>query len=297
MAGDHIPVMLPEVIKYLTVKPGGKYIDCTLGGAGYTLEIAKKAGNKGRVLAMDMDETAIKNATKKIVKAGLSNITLVQENFKNIKKVAREYIGDQELFDGIVFDLGLSSFQLKDTGRGFSFQHGGPLDMAFGQQAERSTISIVNNYKIEELAVIFREFGEEKHAYRIAKAIVSFRKQKKIDNAKELADIIKSQYPPRFYYKIHPATKVFQALRIETNQEFENLKIALPDAKDLLRYKGRLVVVSFHSGEDRIVKRFFKGEEDLIPIIKKPLIPGQKEQELNPRSRSAKLRAAIKIKI
>ncbi|MFA7377397.1 MAG: 16S rRNA (cytosine(1402)-N(4))-methyltransferase RsmH [Patescibacteria group bacterium] len=295
MKYHHIPVMLSEVVKHLAVKPGGIYIDCTLGGAGYTLELAKRVGPKGRVLALDMDIAAISNAKEKIAKQAIENVILVQENFKNIAPVFHEYFKKEELVDGIVFDLGLSSFQLSDKKRSFSFQNDVPLDMAFGKKAEKQTVEIINNYKLLDLTEIFREYGEEKNAYKIARAIVLERKKRKIETTQDLVDIIVKQYPKRAYYKIHPATKVFQALRIETNQEFNNLKTALADISKILKFKGRIVVVSFHSGEDRIVKQFFKNNEEIMPIVKKPVVASENEVANNPRARSAKLRSGIKV--
>lgn len=295
MKYHHIPVMLSEVVKHLAVKPGGIYIDCTLGGAGYTLELAKRVGPKGRVLALDMDIAAICNAKEKIAKQAIENVILVQENFKNIAPVFHEYFKKEELVDGIVFDLGLSSFQLSDKKRSFSFQNDVPLDMAFGKKTEKQTVEIINNYKLLDLTEIFREYGEEKNAYKIAKAIVLERKKRKIETTQDLVDIIVKQYPKRAYYKIHPATKVFQALRIETNQEFNNLKTALADISKILKFKGRIVVVSFHSGEDRIVKQFFKNNEEIMPIVKKPVVASENEVASNPRARSAKLRSGIKV--
>ncbi|NCU39299.1 16S rRNA (cytosine(1402)-N(4))-methyltransferase RsmH [Candidatus Falkowbacteria bacterium] len=295
MKYHHIPVMLSEVVKHLAVKPGGIYIDCTLGGAGYTLELAKRVGPKGRVLALDMDIAAISNAKEKIAKQAIENVILVQENFKNIAPVFHEYFKKEELVDGIVFDLGLSSFQLSDKKRSFSFQNDVPLDMAFGKKAEKQTVEIINNYKLLDLTEIFREYGEEKNAYKIARAIVLERKKRKIETTQDLVDIIVKQYPKRAYYKIHPATKVFQALRIETNQEFNNLKTALADISKILKFKGRIVVVSFHSGEDRIVKQFFKNNEEIMPIVKKPVVASENEVASNPRARSAKLRSGIKV--
>ncbi|MDI3496353.1 MAG: rRNA (cytosine1402-N4)-methyltransferase [Patescibacteria group bacterium] len=295
MKYHHIPVMLPEVIKHLAVKPGGIYIDCTLGGAGYTLELAKRVGSGGKVLALDMDIAAIRNAQDKIAEQDLKNIILVQENFKNIVQVYYKYFKKEELADGVVFDLGLSSYQLADKERSFSFQHEGSLDMAFGKGTEKSTVEIVNNYSLLDLTRIFREYGEERNAYKIAKAIVLQRKKKKIEATQDLVDIIVKQYPKRAYYKIHPATKVFQALRIETNQEFNNLKTALAEISKILKFKGRVVVVSFHSGEDRIVKQFFKNNEEVMPIVKKPITASEEEVLNNPRARSAKLRFGIKV--
>lgn len=295
MKYEHIPVMLKEVIELLNVKPGGRYIDCTLGGAGYTLEIAKRVGKEGMVLALDMDTAAMDNASQKMIANKLSNIKLVQQNFKNIKEAAHKYMGKNPI-DGVVLDLGLSSYQLADKSRGFSFNQDAPLNMAMGAQAQKSTLEIVNSYSQRDLERIFRVYGEEKRAYRIASLIVKERDNQAITRTSQLAELALRAYPKRQYYKIHPATKIFQALRMETNEEIENLKAVLPSARDILKKRGRLVVVSFHSGEDRIVKNFLKTDDEMLAIHKKPLTPTKEETEVNPRSRSAKLRAGIKMK-
>jgi len=294
MEYEHQPVMLSEVLDFLAVKKGGRYIDCTLGGAGYTTELAKKVGPKGEILSLDLDENAIRNAQEKFSKEKIVNVKLVLDNFKNLTEIYRDNFTDEKGVDGIVLDLGLSSFQLSDVDRGFSFQKDGSLDMAFGKEVELSTKQIVNHYPLLELTRIFREYGEEKRAYYLAKAIVAARQQKPIKTTKDLVDIIISRTKKRFHYKIHPATKVFQALRMETNQELNNLKEVLPAASQLLKSGGRLIVVSFHSGEDRIVKLFFKNALDLEILTKKPLIASESEIANNPRSRSAKFRAAKK---
>lgn len=287
--------MLNEIIEYLKPKSGKKYIDCTLGGAGYTIAIAKYAGGKGSVVGIDLDELAIKNAELKIKEQKLENITLINDNFKNLKEAIVNKFGLEYRVDGIVFDLGLSSAQLDDEARGFSFKGERPLDMSFGPVNERSTEEIVNHYDLLELTRIFREYGEEKHAYQIAKAIVSERKVKRIKTTLDLVSIIEKAIPFRYRSKIHPATRIFQALRMETNEELNSLLEVLPDALDLLKPKGNLVIVSFHSGEDRIVKRFFKSRTDIKILTKRPLIPTEAETEENPRARSAKLRVAEKI--
>jgi len=294
MVYEHQPVMLKEVLDFLAVKKSGRYIDCTLGGAGYTSELARRAGEKGKVMSLDLDQNAIINAQKKLASENLNNVKLVLGNFKNLAKLYGDEYDDAKKVDGIVLDLGLSSFQLADSERGFSFQNDSPLDMSFGLKTELSTKHIVNHYPLLELTRIFREYGEEKRAYYLAKAIVEARRQKPIATTKELVEIIVSNSPKRFYTKINPATKVFQALRMETNQELENLSTVLPDAVELLKPGGRLVVVSFHSGEDRIVKQFFRKTPNLEILTKKPLIPEEEEVRNNPRSRSAKLRAAKK---
>lgn len=287
--------MLPEVLNFLNISPGGKYIDCTLGGAGYTLEIAKRIGEKGEIVSLDLDDKALENAQRLIKSSKLDNVFLKRSNFKNITAVAQAKWGEDTKVNGIVLDLGLSSFQLDDEKRGFSFKSEKSLNMAFGPDILSDTMSIVNQYSLTDLTKIFREYGEEKRAYYLAKAIVAVRQEKPIESALELAELIKSKVPVRFRGKIHPATKVFQALRMETNQELENLQIVLPAAADLLVSGGKLVVVSFHSGEDRIVKRFFRDNSFLQVLTKRPIIASDSEKDLNPRARSAKLRAAEKI--
>lgn len=294
MIYQHLPVMLAEVLKYLNPQAGQKYIDCTLGGAGYTVALAKSVGAKGRVLGIDLDELAIKNAQTIISEQKLENITLVNDNFKNLKTIIGENFSATDKFDGIVFDLGLSSAQLDDETRGFSFKGERPLDMSFGPVNQKSTEAIVNQYPLLELTRIFRDYGEEKRAYQIAKTIVEARRTRKIKTTADLLSVIEKAIPFRFRSRIHPATKVFQALRMETNEELMSLSEVLPVALSLLKPHGRLVVVSFHSGEDRIVKRFLKGEVGIKILTKRPLVPVSPEIEDNPRARSAKLRVAEK---
>jgi len=291
MTYQHVPVMLKEVLEHLQVKPGKKYIDCTLGGAGYTTAIAEK---KGKVLAIDLDDLALNNARKIIEDRKLKNVILVKDNFKNLREIVVGEFPAGTKFSGIVLDLGLSSAQLDDIERGFSFKGSRPLDMTFGP-SDNSTEEIVNSYPLLELTRIFREYGEERRAYPIAKAIVQGRKKKRIKTTTDLVQIVEECVPKRFHQRIHPATKIFQALRMETNTELDSLSQVLPSASDLLEKGGRLVVVSFHSGEDRIVKRYFKSDEGLEILTKRPLIAGEEEVRVNSRSRSAKLRAAQKV--
>lgn len=307
----HIPVMLSEVLEYLDPKPGESFIDCTLGGGGYTRAIAEKVGESGLVLAIDEDELAINNFKNKY--GALKNVILAQDNFRNLAKITQQYAKNHGKFRGIALDLGLSSAQLEDRQRGFSFQSQGNLDMGFGQKraGAETTEFILNNWEERELARIFREYGEEKFARKIAEKIVLARNKKRIATTQELVEIIKQAIPKRFHFgKIHPATRVFQALRIATNDELESLKLALPQMINLLNKGGKIVVVSYHSLEDRIVKNFFKqvsaecGCPAEIPVCqcaqkarlkiltKKPIIPTQEEIERNPRSRSAKMRVA-----
>ncbi|MFH1661837.1 MAG: 16S rRNA (cytosine(1402)-N(4))-methyltransferase RsmH [Candidatus Falkowbacteria bacterium] len=313
MQYKHIPVMLKEVLEYLDPKPGENFIDCTLGGSGYTIAIAKKVGKNGTVLSIDLDEMAIKNAKDIIKKLKLNNIILVKDSFRNLLKIKNKYFKERKI-NGIVFDLGLSSAQLDDRNRGFSFKEDESLNMAFGDVENGiTTEEIINNYSEEELEKIIREYGEERFAKRISGAIINSRKSAPIKTAKQLAEIIKNSVPKRFQGKIHPATKTFQALRIATNNEMESLKEALPQALNLLEKEGKIVIISYHSLEDRIVKRFFKEEsrDCLCPpnfpacrcqhkarlkiLTRRVIRPTEEEVTDNPRARSAKLRAIIKL--
>lgn len=316
--------MLKEVIEYLKPKNGGYYIDCTLGGGGYTEAILEIIGDDGKLLAIDADEEAIKNFQTKNQKYKNKNIILANDNFKNLQDIIkRSFPGEDIKFDGIVLDLGLSSNQLADRNRGFSFRSlESPLDMAFGQRRRSdadyedadTTQMIINNWPKEKIEKIIREYGEERWAKRISEAIDNERKKNKIKTVGELVVIIKSAIPARFQKgQIHFATKTFQALRIATNDELENLKIVLPAGLELLKEGGRLVIVSFHSLEDRIVKNYLKNESKdcLCPprlpicscghkaklkiLTKKPVEAGEEEKRINPRARSAKMRAAERI--
>lgn len=282
------------------------------------MEIAKAIGRNGKVLAIDADEMAIKNARKQIADNNINNIFLAHGNFKDLHKIVKtEFRGEDVKFNGIVLDLGLSSAQLEDKNRGFSFQLDAPLNMAFGSSDKDEgsiTADLVNNYKKEELRKILKEYGDEKYANRIAEAIVNSRNIERIKTTKQLVDII-SEAVPKIYKtkKIHFATRTFQALRIATNEELLSLEKVLPQALELLREKGRLVVISYHSLEDRIVKRFIKKESigcicppkmpkcicghqaKLKIITKKPVVPTKEEIIKNPRARSAKLRVAEKL--
>lgn len=297
MAYEHIPVMLKEVIEHLNPKTGENFIDCTLGGAGYTSLIAEKIGPKGNVMAIDLDEMALENAKEVLAVKNLHNVHLVRSNFRNLDEAAKLFFPEGMKFDGIVFDLGLSSAQLDDESRGFSFKGDRPLDMSFGPDNENSTEEILKRYSLPELTRIFREYGEDKNAYRIAKAIVETRKKKPIKSTADLINVIESVVPFRASSRIHPATRIFQALRMETNEELAVIEEALEKAEKMLKKGGRLVVVSFHSGEDRIVKNFLRNrKKDSFEVItKKPIAVSEDEADVNYRARSAKLRAAIKI--
>jgi 16S rRNA (cytosine1402-N4)-methyltransferase len=308
---QHTPVMLKEVMEYLKPQQGGYFIDGTLGGGGYTSALAEIAGAAGKVLAIDLDEQAIANTAEK----GLANAVLINDNFANLAEIIAANFEAGSLFDGFVLDIGLSSFQLADIRRGFSFREDSPLDMSFGSSGDNlRTREIVNSYREEDLAKILFDYGEEKHARRIAKGIVERRKLGRIETTGDLVEIIKKAIPRRLWSeRVHPATKTFQALRIVVNRELESLEKVLPQAAAALKPGGRIVIISFHSLEDRIVKDYFKTEsrDCLCPpeiplcrcghlaslriLTKKPLPPTEEEIKANPRSRSAKLRAAEKI--
>lgn len=291
-------------MNFLNVKKGGYYIDGTLGGGSYSKFISERIGSDGLLMSIDLDPLAIENFLKDKPK----NVEVVNDNFSNLSNIVHDSkIFNDRLkkvnfkFDGIVVDLGLSSAQLDDENRGFSFLRDGYLDMSFGPKSSNDTTWIVNNYRPADLERIIKEYGEESWAKKITEHLINYRKKKKITSTKELAEIVAGAIPKKFWYKnIHPATKTFQALRIETNEELNVLKEFLPVAIELLKSNGRLVIVSFHSLEDRIVKNFFrnlkKSDDKIIEILTpKPVVPSQKEIEENHRSRSAKLRAIKKI--
>jgi 16S rRNA (cytosine1402-N4)-methyltransferase len=308
--------MLEEAMEYLDPKPGETIFDGTLGGASYTLEIAKRVGTTGKVIATDMDETAITNAKLKIdtVEGGIAKIRLYHANFRDIERVLESEFDGAPLarLAGVVLDLGLSSAQLDDRTRGFSFQKDAPLNMSFGaDQAAWETEKIVNLSSVQELTKLLRDYGEERYALSIARAIVKQRNEQVITTTKELVEAIGQGVPSAYRRrKIHFATKTFQALRLATNDELGNLKTLLAKIQPFLAVGARIVIVSFHSLEDRIVKQFFKTEsrDCLCPpevpvcvchhqawlelLTKKAAQPGPAEIALNPRARSAKLRAA-----
>ena len=297
----HISVLLNESIESLNIKGNGKYIDATLGYAGHSSEILRRLEKEGFLFAFDQDEEAVKFSTEKLNKIN-SNFKIFHTNFKNMK----EYI--DEKVDGILFDLGVSSPQLDETERGFSYHNDAPLDMRMDKRQKLTAYDVVNNYNLEKLIKIFYEYGEEKYSRNIAREII---KNRPINTTLELAEIIKSSVPEKYRNSAHPARKVFQAIRIEVNQELEILEQALLDAFTLLNSGGRISVITFHSLEDRIVKNVFKKltEEDEVSkklpttktnqkaklITKKPIIPSEEELEKNRRSRSAKLRVIEKI--
>lgn len=320
MSYIHQSVLLKETIELLSPQPNQHFIDCTLGGGGHSQAILERTGPHGKLLGIDLDEKAIEHCQNKLKKF-FSRFILAQDNFKNINKIKNEYFSEYTI-SGILADLGLSSNQLQGgAGRGFSFQTDGQLDMRLAAGQSLTAAEIVNNYSIQELIKIFKEFGEENLAGLIAQKISAFRRHKKIKTTAELAEIILQAYREKLKSKkaipwvggLHPATKVFQALRLAVNDELNNLKKFLADAVDILPSGGRLAVISFHSLEDRIVKKFFQTENKdcLCPpqlpvcqchhqrilkiITKKAVQPTSEEIKNNPRSRSAKLRVAEKI--
>jgi 16S rRNA (cytosine1402-N4)-methyltransferase len=306
----HQPVLVKEVLQYLVPKANENFIDCTLGGGGHAQKILELTGPNGKLLGIDLDPEAIKAAKEKLRSFG-DRVRLVNDNFKNLKQIIAETSGFNQI-DGILLDLGLSSYELEDETRGFSFRGSAFLDMRFGA-TEKTAAYIVNQYKEENLTRIFKDYGEERYAKLIAREIVAERKIQPIRTTEQLVKIIENVYQHKPKLKIHPATKVFQALRIEVNHELANLQEVLPQAIELLAQGGRLAVISFHSLEDRMVKNFLKNEAKgcicppKLPICtcnhkpsvkiltKKIIIPSLGEIKNNPRSRSAKLRAAMKI--
>lgn len=288
----HVPVLLKEVLEYLKIEDGKRFIDCNLGGAGHTREIIAKGGV---VLGIDQDEDAI-DYVEKNEQLAVSNKRLVTRrgNFANLKEIAAEagFVG----VNGILFDLGVSSHQLETDDRGFSFNRNAPLDMRMDRSSGVTAADIVNAGGETELANLFWKYGEERASRKIAKAIIDYRRTKKIETTDELAQIILGSRGRSDGDRMHPATRVFQALRIAVNSELESLESALPQAVELLKPGGRLLVITFHSLEDRIVKNFCKDNADLLRIITdKPVMASDEEVEENPRARSGKLRVVEKI--
>lgn len=292
MSTYHISVLKQEVIAGLEVQNNKKYVDATLGGAGHTEEILKHGG---KVLGIDQDNDALSYVAKELKDAiDSGRLVICKGNFNNLKTIAKEY-GFTEVA-GILFDLGVSSHQFDDPTRGFSFQYDSPLDMRMDTSLSVSAADLVNGLTKSELAELFVRYGEEKFAHRIAHNIEKARKKQKIVTTGELADIVARSYPIKG--RNHPATKVFQALRIAVNDELHALSFALPQAIELLEEKGRLVVITFHSLEDRIVKNSFiefekKGQGKII--TQKPIQPSEEEINNNWKSRSAKMRIFEKL--
>lgn len=287
MSAYHNSVLMREVIGFLKPEPGKLIIDATAGGGGHTEELIKKGAS---VLAIDRDPEAIHEIEKK----GLKNLILVNDNFTHIYKIAQE--NGFEAVDGILLDLGVSSHQVDTASRGFSFNKSGPLDMRMDTNVNVTAQDIVNHFEKRRLNEIFKNYGQEKFSLAIADAICVARQIKPIQTTEELANIVSEVYrKKRIKTNLHSATKVFQALRVVVNSELLNLEEVLPQTVRLLKGQGRIVVISFHSLEDAIVKRFFKGNSELNVLTRSPVSPGNPEIEENLRSRSAKLRAAAKL--
>lgn len=288
----HISVLLKEAIELLSILPGKKIIDATLGGAGHTKEMLNQ---KAIVLGIERDKEALEFVQKELKEDILNkNLHVVHGNFRDIEVLAMQ--NGFEKASAVLFDLGVSSYQLDTPGRGFSIKHNAPLDMRMNKDDELTAFEIVNSYSEEALREIFTTYGEEDQADKIATEIVSKRKEKKIETTHELVAIIESII--RRTGKLHPATKVFQALRIEVNRELEDLRIGLSGALNVLGKDGKVAVISFHSLEDRIVKRTFEKWEQQgfgKVITKKPIVAKENELLSNPRARSAKLRGFQKI--
>lgn len=310
---NHVPVLLNEVLEYLSPKSGENFVDATLGGGGYSRAIISKIG-KGKLLSVDLDQDAIENSRIKNIESGIKNWELAQGNFSHIDKIVEHH--KFKNISGIVADIGLSSYELDQAGRGISFKQTEVLDMRFDQKGNTVDAKfILNNYDEARIRKIFEDYGEEKFSRQIARKIIDYRlKTKEIHYTTELFQIIESALPKPVKHKTQDsARRIFQALRIEVNHELDNLQEFLPKAFDLLVPGGRLIIVSFHSLEDRIVKQYFNeltkgcvcpidfpqcvcGKEPRGKLLHKKIITAsEKELEANPRSKPAKLRAILKI--
>ena len=310
MAFHHVSVLLNEVIDGLAIRPDGIYVDGTLGGAGHSMEIVKRLGS-GKLIGIDQDPAALEKS-REVLSESMDKVILIHSNYAGIKSVLREQGIDK--VDGILLDLGVSSYQLDTEERGFSYNKDAPLDMRMDTTASFSAWDVVNKYTEEELEKILLEYGEEKWARRIAQFIVIEREKKSIDTTFELVSVIKKAIPKKVRLEgHHPAKKTFQAIRIEVNRELEVLSNAITDMVDCLKPGGRLAIITFHSLEDRIVKEAFRElykdcicppelpkcvcdkRREIDIITRKPLTPSKEELEYNHRSRSAKLRIAERL--
>ncbi len=293
----HIPVLLQETVEYLNVEKNKNYIDATGGSGGHSKEILKRNYPRGKVLIIDLDDQAIKVLKEEFTKELKNNRAIIKQgNYKDLLEIAKEV--NFKKVDGVLFDLGMSKMNLENSNRGFSFNRDEPLLMTYNSDASYTAYDFVNYESFEKIRDVLRDYGEEKYASRIAKKIIEKRRIKKIETSLELSQLIKEIYPKR-NLRIHPATRTFQAIRIYINDELNNLARGLDGAFKLIETGGTIVVLSYHSLEDRIVKKFFKQKEleKAVQILtKKPIIPTLKEINLNPSSRSAKLRAIKKIK-
>lgn len=309
MEFKHVSVLLDECIEALNIKEDGIYVDCTLGGGGHSYEIAKRLSNNGRLIGIDQDTAALSAAKERLKE--FNNVTYVHNNFYNIDSILKDLNIDK--VDGILMDLGVSSYQLDEAERGFSYMKDAPLDMRMNRESDLSAYDVVNTYSEEQLFKIIKEYGEDNFAKRIAKFIVERRGNEGIKTTGELVDIVRAAIPARFQKDGHPAKRTFQAIRIEVNKELEILNKAVEDSVNHLNSAGRIAIITFHSLEDRKIKVKFKELENPCkcpsdfpicvcekkPTIKivsrKPIEPSEEERENNSRSRSAKLRVAEKI--
>ncbi|MBW2308299.1 MAG: 16S rRNA (cytosine(1402)-N(4))-methyltransferase RsmH [Deltaproteobacteria bacterium] len=306
----HIPVLMEEAMQLLQCRPGGIYLDGTVGSGGHSLEILHRSAPGGRVIGLDLDPAALERARSVLPE---DRVWLFHENFSNLD-IALQRAGIEKL-DGILMDLGVSMDQLTCRNRGFGFSVSAPLDMRYDPSGSITAYSIVNRYSVDELRRIFREYGEEPYAGKIARALERHRGRRPIETTTELAEIVMKAVPPavRRRTRIHPATRVFQAIRIMVNDELHNLRVAIEKGVKLLPVGGRFCIISFHSLEDRMVKQAFRayqhgcecpprlpqcvcGKRPVLSVItKRPVVPGKEEIQRNPASRSARLRAAEKI--
>ena len=306
----HYSVMLTEVIESLNIKPDGIYVDATLGYAGMSKEILKRLNDNGKLIAIDQDEEAI-NYSKDVLSKISNNFEIIKANFKDLKQELEKR--NVTKIDGIIFDLGFSSPQIDDSSRGFSFMSDGPLDMRMNLDSKVKAYDIVNFKSEDELTDYFYRYGEEKLSRLISKKIVEERSKKPIETTLELVSVIESAVGAKNFYNYHPERKIFQALRIAVNDELNVLESVLPDAIDLLNKGGRMSVITFHSLEDKIVKKIFKENSEIDEIVKgmpnipleylpkvklvtkKPILPSTKELEENSKSHSAKLRVIERL--
>ena len=310
MIFEHKSVLLNEIIKNLSIKEDGTYVDATLGGAGHALEVCRRLSEKGHFIGIDQDEDAIESSKLRL-KDYMDRVDIVKSNYVNIKNILESLNVDK--VDGIYMDLGVSSYQLDNAERGFSYRFDSALDMRMDKSLDITAQDIVNDYSEQELYRIIKNYGEDIFAKNIAKHIVIARKEKRIESGLELVEIIKRAIPKKFQITSgHPAKRTFQAIRIELNKELEVLENSLETMIDLLKPNGRLLVISFHSLEDRIVKNIFKRCENPCTcpknfpvcvcgnkskgkvLMRKPILPSEEESEANPRAKSAKLRIFVK---
>ena len=310
MIFEHKSVLLNEIIKNLSIKEDGTYVDATLGGAGHALEVCRRLSQKGHFIGIDQDEDAIESSKLRL-KDYMDRVDIVKSNYVNIKNILESLNIDK--VDGIYIDLGVSSYQLDNAERGFSYRFDSALDMRMDKSLDITAQDIVNDYSEQELYRIIKNYGEDIFAKNIAKHIVIARKEKRIESGLELVEIIKRAIPKKFQITSgHPAKRTFQAIRIELNKELEVLENSLETMIDLLKPNGRLLVISFHSLEDRIVKNIFKRCENPCTcpknfpvcvcgnkskgkvLMRKPILPSEEESEANPRAKSAKLRIFVK---